>query len=52
MANHLSISPVILSFPKLKMENMQTGNIILLHIELLNMNSFAKKTSFSFIIAK
>jgi len=47
MANHLSLSPVILSFPKLKMENMQTENIILLHIQLLNMNSFAKKSIFT-----
>lgn len=50
MANCLCILPVILSSAELKMESAQTGNIILLHILLLNMNSLAKKkANFSFI---
>lgn len=50
MANSLCILPVILSSTETNMQNMQTEIIILLHVQLLNINSFAKNmTNFSFI---
>lgn len=50
IANSLCILPEILSSTEINMQNMQTEIIILLHVQLLNINSFAKNmTNFSFI---